>query len=229
MPVYNESEIIETVVRDYLHVLDSFNEGEFVIVNDASKDTTFSLLQKCAAQDSRLKVLDNEKNMGHGPTLMRAYHAATKEYVFHVDSDNQFVAEDFWLLWKKMESENLDVVIGRRHNRKDPFARLLITFCLKNFLFLAFGVRLIDPNSPFRLFKKSALEHLLIYVPKTQMLPSICLSVAAYKKGYKVGWVNVTHLARMSGHSFIRHFKIFRLVFAATSELLVFKELLAQK
>src|SRR3989344_5030936 len=114
MPVYNEEDAIETVIADYLDIIGQFEHGELVIINDKSTDHTLALLEKLAAQDSRVRFFSNEVNLGHGPTLIRAYREARGDYVFHVDSDNQFIAEDFWLLWNGLQETGASVAIGRR-------------------------------------------------------------------------------------------------------------------
>jgi len=229
MPVYNEEDAIETVVADYLALLGHFENGELVLVNDKSTDNTLAILQKLAARDKRIRFFSNEMNLGHGPTLTRGYKAAQGDYVFQVDSDNQFVAEDFWLLWNALEEKGADVVIGRRVERNDPFARLILTRCLKFSLLVLFGILPPDANCPFRLYRKSALATMLSYIAEDAHLPSISLTTAGYILGFKTEWVTVRHLARRGGQSFIRSFKIFRLVLISFGELVVFRRLLSKK
>jgi glycosyltransferase involved in cell wall biosynthesis len=229
MPVYNEEDAIETVVADYLTLIGKFQLGELVLVNDKSTDKTLEILSQLVQRDSRIRVFSNEVNRGHGPTLTRAYREARGEYIFHVDSDNQFMAEDFWLLWNALEQTKADIAIGRRIERNDPFARLILTRCLKVTLLLLFGMWPPDANCPFRLYRKDALAALLPLIAPTAHLPSISLTVAGYRMGYKTEWVTVRHLARRGGQSFVRSFKIFRLVFISFGELLTFRRLLPQK
>src|SRR5262245_39638134 len=93
MPVYNEGEIIATVVRDYGRILQSFQNPELIIVNDQSTDNTLSILNSLTNEHPYLRIITMDRNRGHGPALMRAFREAKSDYVFHSDSDNQFRAQ----------------------------------------------------------------------------------------------------------------------------------------
>src|SRR5262245_47346370 len=103
MPVFNEETIISRVVEDYAKILENFQSKEFIIVNDCSTDGTPQILDRLAGVYPYLNVVHSPKNQGHGPSLMHAYRMSKGDYVFHSDSDNQFVAEDFWLLWDRLQ------------------------------------------------------------------------------------------------------------------------------
>ena len=223
MPVFNEQEVIATVVAEFAGVLEKFRDHEFVIVNDCSTDQTLSILESLQSKYPYVRLATSQQNCGHGPTLARAYRESSGEFIFHTDSDHQFFAEDFWLLWQKMKEEQLDLVIGYREDRKDPFARLVLTRLVRVFLQFLFGVNLPDSNSPFRLCNRKALDQLLTILPAEPMIPSILMVIAAYRQGMKVGWVRVHHLARKTDKSFLRSWKIFRLCVPAVKEVLSFR------
>ena len=96
MPVYNEQEAITKVIEDYSSVLEKIEEREFVVVNDKSTDNTLAILESLQKEHPYLRIITQPKNSGHGASLLRAYREAKGEYIFYCDSDNQFVAEDFW-------------------------------------------------------------------------------------------------------------------------------------
>ncbi|NQU83733.1 MAG: glycosyltransferase family 2 protein [Parcubacteria group bacterium] len=226
MPVYNEDEVIETVIRDFCkNVLCRFSKKEFIIVNDCSTDKTPEILDKLAKEMDCLKIIHNEKNSGHGISLRRAYDESKGDLVFHTDSDNQFVAEDFWLLHEEMKKdENLDLVIGFRKNRQDPLSRLMVTRILRLICILFFGTYIIDSNSPFRIFKRKTLDVALALTPKKSFVPSIMLAVAAKRKGFRVKEVAVRHLPRTTGTSFIKSWKSLIIFSRCVKELFLFRK-----
>lgn len=227
MPVYNEQEIIATVVREYARILEQFDEREFIIVNDCSTDGTLAILRELASRYPFLHILTNDANRGHGPTLARAYRQATGDYVFHADSDRQFEAEDFWVLWKELQDRGNDAVVGERRRRHDPVARLVLTRFVRLALFMVFGTWLSDSNCPFRLYRKHVLDRLLLTLPEHPMVPSILLAVAAATLQMDVASVPVRHLPRVTGKSFIKSWKVFRLCPRAFHEVRGFKSRLA--
>ncbi len=223
MPVFNEQDVITDVISEFTQILQKFERPEFIIINDCSTDQTEMILQSEQTRIPYLRVINLPQNRGHGPALARAFREATGELIFHCDSDRQFVAEDFWLLYQKMEKEGLDAVIGWRGKRKDPFARLVLSRLLQTFLLMLYGVLLPDSNSPFRLYRRKALDRLLLVLPEQPMIPSILMLVGAKKMNMNVGWVEVRHRARTTGKSFLRSWKIFRLCTPALREVLQFK------
>jgi glycosyltransferase involved in cell wall biosynthesis len=228
MPVFNEQDVIAEVVAEFAAVLEKFEHPEFVLINDCSTDDTFSILESLKAKYPYLRLGNASQNRGHGPSLARAYRESTGDYVFHADSDRQFVAEDFWLLWQKQKAEDLDLVIGYREERKDSFARLVLTRFVRAFLLMLFHLQLQDSNSPFRLYKREALNRILTLLPEEPMIPSILMVIAANKMRMRVGWVPVRHLARLTGKSFLRSWKVFRLCVPAVKEVLDFRRRLAR-
>lgn len=225
MPVYNEEEVIEKVIKDFCkNALSKFEKKEFIVVNDCSTDKTPEILAKLEKEMDCLRVIKNEKNSGHGVSLRRAYDESHGDLVFHTDSDNQFLAEEFSLLYEEMKKdENLDLVIGYRKKRQDPFSRLMVTRVLRGLVFLFFGTNIIDSNSPFRLFKRRALDEALEVVPKTAFVPSILLAVTVKRKGFKVKEVPVQHLPRLTGSSFIKSWKSLLIFAKCTKELFLFR------
>lgn len=224
MPVYNEADIIATVVEQFGKVLDRFKRPEFVIVNDCSTDGTGAILEELKKRYAYLRVVNNERNKGFGATLIRALGEGRGEYVFYSDGDNQFNAEDFWLVWARMRQDNLDLTIGYRHKRQDPSMRIAITSMLKVIALALFGIWLPDGNSPFRLYRREALRAMLQKLPESRPIaPSAPLTIAAYKLGMRVGWVAVRHYARATGNSVFNSGKILKLAFAAFWELIRFR------
>ena len=67
IPHYNHGKFIEKAVRSIQD--QDFSNYEIVIVDDASTDDSYTVLQKLAAEDKRIKLFQNEKNFGTEITL----------------------------------------------------------------------------------------------------------------------------------------------------------------
>lgn len=229
MPVRNEAEVVEKVVRNFCKaVLTKFKKKEFILVDDCSTDTTLLILKRLQREYPYIRVLANSSNQGHGPSLMRAYHEAKGKYIFHCDSDNQFMAEDFWLLWRKLEENNLELVMGYRKQRKDPVYRIFMSNALRLFSIVLFDVSYRDINAPFKLYTRSSLEKILSIVSRNAFVPTILMILAARSYGISMGEVEVRHLRRLTGKSFIRDWRIITFCFKAAMEIIQFKRRLLQ-
>jgi glycosyltransferase involved in cell wall biosynthesis len=66
----------------------TFNEFEFIIVNDGSKDKTAEILDRYARQDNRIKVYSHPKNRGIVDSLNLGLEKAETNYIARMDADD---------------------------------------------------------------------------------------------------------------------------------------------
>src|SRR6185437_3301540 len=78
VPVYNERHVVEASLRRVLALEDQLISSlEVIVVDDRSTDGTWEILERLAAQDQRLVLLRNEKNLGKGAALRKAIARST--------------------------------------------------------------------------------------------------------------------------------------------------------
>lgn len=219
MPAYNEEEIINSVVIDIKKKLIDFNYN-ILILNDGSTDNTKKKLEDFKS-DANILII-NKENEGHGKTLIRGYDLASKmdfDYVLQIDSDDQIPIEELNKLI--IHINNYNVICGYRHNRNDPFIRIIITNILKIIILLRHGVFIKDSNVPFRLISKDFLKTNLEKVRNSEV-PNILLSILAAKKN-NLKQVKTTHKKRNTGVESIRRFKLLLFCLKSFLEVLKFK------
>lgn len=91
MPVHNGEEFLAEAVQSILG--QSFDDFEFVIVDDGSTDGSPALLERHAAADPRIRILTNEANLGIVGALNRGLDACRGEYVARMDADDIATAD----------------------------------------------------------------------------------------------------------------------------------------
>lgn len=180
IPAYNEEQDIEKAI---LAVEKALHADEIIVVNDASTDRTVEILE--GMQRPYIKILTNEKNMGHGYSVVRGLKEARGNYVLYIDADRQIDVDKF--VW------GFDVVSGIRLQRNDKLFRKIISFCLKstNLLFHHYYIR--DANCPFKIYKRTALVPLLDRLPKSYIVPIACLEVLARRHGFSTLSIPTPH------------------------------------
>lgn len=212
IPAYNEEEMIESVIDDWYPIIDKIGNGsKLVIIDDGSKDQTYSLMQKLAETREHLVPL-TKPNGGHGATILFGYHYALDQgadYIFQTDSDGQTKSEEFWPFWE--QRMQYDMVIGHRKGREDGFSRVFVTKTLKLVLLLLFHVKVTDANTPFRLMKADTLKEYLPLIPKDYNLSNVIISVIYAKKKLAVKYIPITFRPRQGGVNSINMKKIFRI------------------
>ena len=236
MPAYNEEGCISEVIKSWLAALSQIAAKEspgfstmMIIVNDGSKDKTGELLDLEAQKDSRIVPI-HQQNGGHGVALRNAYEQAVArnaEWVFHVDSDDQFDPSDLEKLWSARSRTNF--VLGRRLARQDALHRLVITRIVRLLNFIMYGCDIPDVNVPYRLIKGSYLAALLKVVPNRVFAPNIFLAVLAKKDGQDLVNIGVQHRDRHTGTVSIVRWKLIKICFRCAWELWEFRLLLDGK
>lgn len=84
MAVHNGEPYVREAVRSVLD--QTFDDFEFVIVDDASTDATTQIVE--GFDDHRIRLLRNELNLGQVPSLNRGLREARGEYVARIDADD---------------------------------------------------------------------------------------------------------------------------------------------
>jgi dolichol-phosphate mannosyltransferase len=203
MPVFNEATGVADVIADIVRfILDVVPTSELVVVDDHSTDDTAVVLHRIACRDTRVRVLLNDVNLGHGRTTRRAMDASTGAWIFHLDSDGQVDVSEFGALWALREDH--DLVLGMRITRHDPLHRLVLTRLTRIMVSALARHWVRDANVPFKLIRRSLYEHLRPSIPETAFAPSILIVLGAYRSGARIVEVETTHLRRRHGRSTLR-------------------------
>lgn len=223
MPVYNEQDCIEAVIRSWSEALSRETESfEIVALNDGSTDDTLARLNAVAATDARLTVID-KTNEGHGPTLLRGYANAVQRsaWTFQVDSDDELPASSFASFWER-RSEH-DFMVGVRSGREQGLGRRIISMCSRGVVRCFAGTGVEDVNAPYRLMRSEILADLLAGVPPDTFAPNVALSGLAIKAGCRILNIPVPHRNRQTGVQSLIKFKLVKAAlksFAQTARVL---------
>jgi dolichol-phosphate mannosyltransferase len=189
MPVHNEAFYLSDTLSDWIRVLRGQQiPFEFLVYDDGSTDGSGEILEECARECAEMRIV-HQPNRGHGPSIREGYDAASGEWVFQTDSDDEVPAGEFDQLWPLRE--RFDFVIGRRVGRKQGFGRRLISKGARLSVRILFGGGVRDVNSPFRLMRGAFLRDSLRYIPGDAFAPNIHLTGLAVRGRWRVREVPV--------------------------------------
>ena len=108
IPAFNEEKTIDAVVESVIDLC-SF----IIVVDDSSDDNT----QLVASRFSRVVLIRNEQNRGYSKSLEIGLSKAIEiggKYIMTIDADGQHPIELVDQIFNRIESQNLDMVIGVR-------------------------------------------------------------------------------------------------------------------
>jgi len=86
MPAWNQERFIGDAVKSV--VRQDFKDLELIIVDDGSTDTTRRIIELCAGQDSRIRVLFHDRNLGIAKSCNDGIEAAAGKFIALIDSDD---------------------------------------------------------------------------------------------------------------------------------------------
>lgn len=91
MSVYNTEKYLDQSILSILS--QTFQDFEFIIINDASTDCSLSIIKKFQERDKRIKLVNNEENLGLTKSLNKALKKAEGNYIARQDADDISLTE----------------------------------------------------------------------------------------------------------------------------------------
>ncbi len=207
VPVYNEAKTIAEVLKT---VLEQSIVQEMIVVDDASADGTWEVLQPLAKADARIKIFRHEKNQGKGAALRTGFSKATSPIVIVQDADLEYDPYEFPILVRPILSGKADVVFGSRfqgtgahrvlyfwHSVGNTFLTLLSNMCT--------NINLTDMEVGYKAFRREIIQQIKIEEGRFGFEPEITAKVSkikgiriyevpisyygrTYAEGKKIGW-----------------------------------------
>jgi polyisoprenyl-phosphate glycosyltransferase len=169
VPCYNEEEVLPETVGRLLQVITEIQskgainpDSEILLVDDGSKDTTWSLIERLGQENPIIHGLKLSRNRGHQNALLAGLMTADGDAVISIDADLQ---DDPWVIEKMVAAyhDGYDIVYGVRDNRDSDTAFKRMTAEGYYGLLRLMGVDLVFNHADYRLMTRRAIEALRLY------------------------------------------------------------------
>ena len=108
IPIYNMAASIERTVNSLSQ--QDYREVEIILVDDGSKDDSYAICQKLAAQDNRIKVFHIE-NSGSGPARNVGIERANGAWIYFPDADDYIEPNAISTMVNGTENGKYDLVV----------------------------------------------------------------------------------------------------------------------
>jgi|694.fasta_scaffold03438_4 glycosyltransferase involved in cell wall biosynthesis len=160
IPMFNESENIKPLVEEIKKCLPVDIDYEFILVDDGSRDETFTIASKLAQKDNKIRALSFYRNFGHQAALTAGLSEAKGDIILTMDSDFQHPPDQISAMINKWR-EGFDLVVAQKEN--DPTKNIFIKFIryigYKSYSII--GDKIIPGVSDFRLMDRNILDYVL--------------------------------------------------------------------
>lgn len=132
MPVYNSEEYLEKTLDSLVN--QTLREIEIICVNDASTDNSLEIINEYKKKDKRIKVINNQINMGAAVSRNTGLENASGKYVIFLDADDFFYPHMCKQSFETAENFKSDIVIfGYETYEADSYNENVPFFKIKKF------------------------------------------------------------------------------------------------
>jgi glycosyltransferase involved in cell wall biosynthesis len=196
LPAYNEESNIVEAVRQALAAAEPVSERqEVVVVDDGSRDETAARAASLAERDSRVRLVQHERNRGYGSAVRSGIRAARMDWVLLTDADLQF---DLTQLSEfAAHTGEAPLVVGYRAKRSDPLMRRINAWGWNALVHVLFHLRVRDVDAAFKLIRRSLLDGIDLVASGAAVDAE--LLAKATKGGAELVELPVRHLPRVAG------------------------------
>lgn len=207
-PVYRAEKMVHMLVERIVKSVTTITEDfEIILVNDASPDASWSVIEYECAQDKRVKGINLSRNFGQHYAITAGLHYAQGEWVVVMDCDLQDRPEEIPTLYQKA-LEGYDIVYARRVDRQDKgLKKLSSTLFHKAFDWLS-GSKTDKTIANFGIYKQCVIA-------EYNRMPELARSFGALigYLGFAKTKIDVQHAERAEGKSSYNLYKLLKLSF----------------
>ena len=190
IPVYNEFESIETILK---RVQDTKMADEIVVVDDGSTDGTRDKLKNLDGK-KRVRVILHEQNQGKGAAVRTGMSAAEGDVLLIQDADLEYDPRDYPELLKPINEGLADVVYGSRFlgraHRVTMFWHMIANKSLTLMTNILYDTILTDMETGYKVFKRKVIEGMTIKANSFDFEPEFTAKIL--KQKYRIFEVPIT-------------------------------------
>ncbi len=210
IPTYNEKNNIQNIITAALSKDESI---EVLVVDDGSPDGTASIVEEMQKNNGRIHLLNRTEKGGLGPAYLAGFTHIIEtfsdvSYVVEMDADFSHDPNVLPIFIKRMNDENLDLLIGSRYCSTGisiinwPLKRLILSYYANIYARIVLSSNIKDLTGGFKCFRLEMLKNMnFSHVLSKGYSFQIEMNYAVERNGYKVGEEPIVFTERRDGES----------------------------
>jgi glycosyltransferase involved in cell wall biosynthesis len=190
IPVYNEERYLAAVVKRVVEQpLPGGIVREIIMVNDASKDRTWEIMQQIPAHfpDVKFTLINKITNEGKGAAIRDAWDKATGDLLIIQDADFEYDPADYPKLLQPILDGKADSVFGSRFigepHRVMYFWHQVANKILTGLSNMLTNLNLTDMEVCYKVFTREVYTKIKIRSPRFGIEPELTAKVAKMRIG----------------------------------------------
>ena len=196
IPAYNSEALLRDLVARLDGVLGSISRDyEVILVDDASRDGTWKVIEEVAGSNHRVRGVRMMRNYGQHNALLCGIRLAQHDLIVTMDDDLQHPPEEIPKLLERLTPET-DVVYGAPMTEQHGLWRDIASQATKFALQASMGAPIARKAGPFRLFRTYLRNAFARYDG-----PYVSIDVLLTWATVRFAAVDVRHDQRQAGRS----------------------------
>ena len=207
-PVYRAEKMVHMLVERIVKSVTTITEDfEIILVNDASPDASWSVIEHECAQDKRVKGINLSRNFGQHYAITAGLHYAQGEWVVVMDCDLQDRPEEIPALYQKA-LEGYDIVYARRKQRQDKWLKRMTSCMFNTVLNWLSGLKKDKEVANFGIYNRKVIAEYI-------KIPEYARSFGSLIRylGFRTTAIDVQHALRAEGKSSYTLHRMLKLTF----------------
>jgi len=197
VPLFNEEESLpelEAWIRKVMNI--NGYSYEILFIDDGSKDASWKVIEKLAAENPNVKGIKFRRNYGKSAGLHTGFEAAKGNVVITMDADLQDSPDEIPDLYNMIMKDGFDLVSGWKQKRFDPLSKTIPTKIYNWATRKMSGIdNLHDFNCGLKSYKLDVVKSIEVYGEMHRYIPVLAKWAGFNKIGEKI----VQHQARKYG------------------------------
>ena len=187
IPLFNEEESLPELLGRIGKVMNGMGLSyEVLMVDDGSTDSSWSVIEKLAAEDSHIRGLSFRRNYGKSAALYCGFARAEGNVVFTMDADLQDRPEELPEMYRMIVEDGYDVVSGWKQHRQDnPLTKNLPSKLYNATARLITGIHLHDMNCGLKAYRNEVVKNIEVYGEMHRYIPYLAKNAGFAKIGEK--------------------------------------------
>lgn len=196
---FNEEVVLPqyySAMKDLMEKMD-YADFELIFIDDASKDSSLSIIKDFASKDKRVKYISMARNFGREACAMAGFKLSSGDYVTQMDIDLQDPPELLIDMYNALNNEGYDIAQAKAMSRHgySKFHQ----FCINAFYSLTAKIstiKMVNGQREYALMTRQVVEAILQDKEHKLFNKGIIVDVGFNKK-----WIEYENVERVAGQT----------------------------
>ena len=172
VPLFNEAESLPELCKWIDQVMNDNNFSyELILIDDGSKDNSWSIIEGLAKLNSNIKGIRFRRNYGKSAALNVGFSKSIGNVVITMDADLQDSPDEIPSLYNMIINDGYDLVSGWKAKRYDPLTKTIPTKLFNWAARQASGIYLHDFNCGLKSYKNTVIKSFELHGEMHRYIP----------------------------------------------------------